>query len=137
LETAQTELTALQHLAAPRQITAFQEDVLLDKLRGVKAAPVIVSAYAFEEESVSYATQIAAVLRKANWDVTLNKTSMNDFKGVSLGKINLMNQPVSGLRELSQALADAHLDLHQREIRQESIAGQLQDGCLLVVVGRK
>jgi hypothetical protein len=137
LGTTGEELTTLRQATAPREITAAQEDILLEKLRGVNAAPVIVAAYAFEDESASYAAQIAAVLRKAGWSITLNKSSMNDFKGISLGKIALMHQPLSGLHELAQAFTEARLDLRQRDIRSDTIAGQLQDGCLLVVVGRK
>jgi hypothetical protein len=137
LENAREELTALRRMTARRQITESQENILLEKLRSVKASPVIVAAYSFEEESAAYATEIAGVLRKANWDVTLNKASMNDFKGISLGSVNLANRPLTGLHELAQALMAAHVDLHQRDIAPESIAGSLQDGSLLVVVGRK
>jgi hypothetical protein len=137
LERARRELAVLRRQTAPRQISPIQEDILLEKLRPVKAAPVIVAAYAFEEESASYAAEIAVVLRKAHWDVTFNKASMNDFKGISLGKINLMNQPVPGLRELLDAFTEARLDLRPHEIPPDSIAGQLQDGSLIVVVGRR
>jgi len=137
LGTAGQELTILRQVTASRQITSAQEDILLEKLRGVNAAPVIVTAYAFEDESASYAEQIAFVLRKAGWRVMMNKSSMNDFKGISLGKIALMHQPLSGLHELAQAFTEARFDLRQRDIHPDTIAGQLQDGCLLVVVGRK
>jgi len=137
LGTAGQELTMLRQVTASRQITPVQEDILLEKLRGVRAAPVTVAAYAFEEESASYAAEIAAVLQKAGWNVALNKSSMNDFKGISLGKIALMHQPLAGLHELAQAFTEAHLDLRQRDIHPDTIAGALQDGCLLVVVGRK
>ena len=62
---------------------------------------------------------------------------MNDFKGVSLGSVNLMRRPLAGERELKDALAAAHVDVRQRDIAPETIAGSLQDGSLLVVVGRK
>jgi hypothetical protein len=137
LGTAGTELTTLRQVTAPREITSVQEDILLEKLRGASAAPVIVAAYAFEDESASYAAEIAAVLRKAGWNVSVNKSSMNDFKGISLGKIALMHQPLSGLHELAQAFTEARLDLRQRDIHPDTIAGQLEDGRLLVVVGRK
>ncbi len=137
LESSGHELTALRRVTAPRQITERQENILLEKLRGVQAAPVTVTAYAFEEESASYAAQIAAALRKAGWEVTLNKASMNDFKGISLGTVNLMRRPITGLHELAEAFTAAQLELHQREILPDSIAGPLQDGSLLVVVGRK
>jgi len=137
LRTAQIELGGLRHVTAPRQITISQENILLEKLRGVNASPVMVAAYAFEDESANYALQIAAALRKAGWEVTMNKASMNDFKGVSLGTVNLTRHPIHGLHELAQAFAEAHVDVHQREIPSDSIAGQLQDGSLLVVVGRK
>ncbi len=137
LHQAKGELTSFKSVHAPRQLTAAQEDILVEKLRGAKGAPVIVSAYAFEAESASYATQIAAALRKADWSVTVNKASMNDFKGISLGEIALMHQPLTGLHELAGAFTEAHLDLRQREISLDSIAGQLQDGSLLVIVGRQ
>lgn len=137
LHQAKGELSTVKSAHAPRQITPTQEDLLVEKLRGVKAAPVIVSAYAFEEESASYAAQIASVLRKAGWTVTANKTSMNDFKGISLGKVALMHQPLSGLHELAQTFTEARLDLRQREVSLETIAGPLQDGSLLVIVGRQ
>jgi len=137
LGTAGTELDTLRQVTAPRHITSVQEDILLEHLRGVNASPVIVSAYSFEDESASYAGQIAAVLRKAGWKVSVNKASMNDFKGVSLGEVALMHQTLSGLHELVQAFTEAHLDLRQREIGLDSIAGQLEDGSLLVIVGRK
>jgi hypothetical protein len=137
LVNTQKGLSALRRVTAPRQLTQADGDLLIEKLRGVKAAPVIVSAYSFEEESYDYAEQIAGALRQAGWDVTLNKASMNDFKGVSLGSVNLMRKPLSGLRELAEALATAHVDVHQREIAPDTIAGSLQDGSLLVVVGRK
>jgi hypothetical protein len=137
LSRATREVETLRRQTAPRQITPLQEDILLEKLRGVQAAPVMVAAYAFEEESATYAAEIAAVLRKAHWDVTLNKASMNDFKGVSLGKIDLMHQPVPGLHELAQAFTEARIDLRPHEIRPDTIAGALQDGSLLVVVGRR
>ena len=137
LNGAAVELTRLRHATAPRALSPLQEDVLIEKLSGVKASPVIVAAYAFEEESASYAEQIAGALRRAGWDVTVNKASMNDFKGISLGKVNLMNQPVTGLHELAQAFTEARLELRQRDIHPDSIAGALQDGALLVVVGRK
>jgi hypothetical protein len=137
LESARKELASLRQVTAPRHITESQESIVIEKLHGVKAAPVIVSAYAFEEESAAYGAQIAAALRKAGWEVTLNKASMNDFKGVSLGTVNLMRRPLAGLRELAAALTAAHVDLHQREIAPESVAGSLEDGSLLVVVGRK
>ena len=137
LHQAKSELSAFKSVHAPRHLSAAQEDILVEKLRGAKAAPVIVSAYAFEEESAAYAAQIAAALRKADWAVTLNKASMNDFKGISLGKIALMHQPLEGLHELAEAFSEAHLDLRQRDINLDSIAGQVQDGSLLVVVGRQ
>ena len=137
LESSGHELSALRRVTAPRQITELQENILLEKLRGVQAAPVTVAAYAFEEESASYAAEIAATLRKAGWEVTLSKASMNDFKGISLGTVNLMRRPISGLHELAEAFTAAHLELHQREIPPDTIAGPLQDGSLLVVVGRK
>ncbi len=137
LASSQKELLTLRRVTSPRQLTEADESVLIEKLRTVKGAPVIVAAYSYEEESHAYAAQIAGALRQAGWDVTFNKASMNDFKGVSLGSVNLMRQPLAGLRELSDALAAAHVDLHQREIDPETIAGSLQDGSLLVVVGRK
>ena len=137
LQQARGHINTLQTAVAPRQISPYQTDLLLDRLRGVKAAPVLVAAYAFEEESALYAADIAAVLRKAHWDVSLNKASMNDFKGISLTKIDLMHQPVAGLRELSDALTEAKIDVRPREIKPDSIAGSLQDGTLLIVVGRK
>jgi hypothetical protein len=137
LANTQRGLSALRRVTAPRQLTQADGDLLIEKLRGVKAAPVIVSAYSYEEESYDYAEQIAGALRQAGWNVTLNKASMNDFKGVSLGSVNLMRQPLVGLRELGDALAAAHVDVHQREIVPDTIAGSLQDGSLLVVVGRK
>ncbi len=137
LEKAQTELGGLRQVTAPRQITESQQNLIVEKLRGIQAAPVIVSAYAFEAESAAYAAAITAVLRKAGWDASMNKASMNDFKGVSLDAINLLNRSISGEHELAQAFAAAQIELHQRQIAPDSIAGQLQDGCLLVVVGRK
>ena len=137
LEGTQTERAALRRITAPRQITDDQEKILVEKLRGVRAAPVIVAAYTFEEESAAYAAQIASALRNAGWEVTLNKASMNDFKGVSLGTVNLMRRPLSGLHELAEAFTAAHVELHQRDIAPDSVAGSLQDGSLLVVVGRK
>lgn len=137
LHRSKGELSSFKSVHAPRKLSAAQEDILVEKLRGVTAAPVIVSAYAFEEESASYAAQIAAALRRADWSVTLNKASMNDFKGISLGKVALMHQPLAGLHELAEAFTEAHLDLRQREISLDSIAGQLQDGSLLVIVGRQ
>jgi hypothetical protein len=137
LANARGELSILRHVTAPRKITEAQEIALIDHLSGVKAAPVIVSAYAFEEESAAYAEQIVLVLRKAGWQASLNKTSMNDFKGISLGTINLTRKPIVGLHELAQAFTAARLELRQRETAPDSIAGQLQDGSLLVVVGRK
>jgi ribosomal protein L18E len=137
LTEAQVELKQLRRVAAPRQITSLQEDILLDRLRGIQASPVIVAAYAFEEECAAYAAQIAGVLRKAGWDVTLSKASMNDFKGISLGQVNLTHQSLTGLHPLAQAMTEAQMELRQREIKLDSIAGQLQDGSLLVVVGRK
>jgi len=137
LRQAKNELSTIKSVHAPRHITSAQEDLLMEKLRGVKAAPVIVSAYAFEEESADYAAQIASALRKAGWTVTLNKASMNDFKGISLGKVALMHQPLSGLHELAQAFAEARLDLRQRDVSLDTIAGPLQDGALLVIVGRQ
>src|SRR5258708_25097019 len=77
LASTRKDLSNLRGLTAPRQLSAMQEDILLEKLRGIKAAPVIVSAYSFEEESAAYAQQIAAALRNAGWDVTYNKSSMN------------------------------------------------------------
>jgi hypothetical protein len=137
LQVAQTELAGLRHVTAPRQITESQEDIILEKLRGVQGSPVIVSAYAFEAESAAYAAAITAVLRKAGWEATMNKSSMNDFKGVSLGAVNVMHRSLPGEHELAQAFAAARMELHQRQIAPDTIAGQLQDGCLLVVVGRK
>ena len=137
LESSGHEVAALRRINAPREITEQQENILVEKLRGVRAAPVTVSAYAFEDESAAYAAQIAGALRKAGWDVTLAKSSMNDFKGISLGTVNLMRRPINGLHELAEAFTAAHLELHQREIAPDSIAGSLQDGSLLVVVGRK
>jgi hypothetical protein len=137
LERARRELASLRDRTAPRQLSPMQEDILLEKLRGVQAAPVIVSAYTEEDESAVYAQQIATALRRAGWNVTFNKSSMNDFKGVCLGTVNLMRKPLAGLHELAEALSAARIDLHQRDIAADSIAGPLQDGSLLVVVGRK
>jgi len=137
LTSAHNELIMLRRINAPRHMTELQEQILIGQLRGVQAAPVIVAAYAFEDESAAYAAQIAAALRKANWTVTLIKASMNDFKGVSLGTVNEMRRPMTGQHELAQALTAAHVELHQHEISPDSIAGPLQDGSLLVVVGRK
>jgi hypothetical protein len=137
LQGAQKELTKLRGVTAPRHLTESQENNVVERLQGVKAAPVIVSAYAFEDESAAYAAQIATALRKAGWQVSLNKSSMNDFKGVSLGTVNVMRRPLSGLHELAKALTAAGVDLHQREIAPDSVAGSLEDGSLLVVVGRK
>jgi hypothetical protein len=137
LEKATRELSGLRDLTAPRLITESQQNLIIDKLRGVPSAPVLVSAYAFEAESAAYAAAITAVLRKAGWQATMNKSSMNDFKGVSLGAVNAMNRTISGEHELAQAFAAARIEVHQRQIAPDSIAGQLQDGSLLVVVGRK
>jgi hypothetical protein len=137
LMSARRELNGLQRVTAPRQLSEMDARLLIDQLRGIHAAPVLVAAYNFEEESYGYASQIAAALRQAGWDVRLNKASMNDFKGITVGSVNLMRRPVAGQRELSQALEAAHVDIHQREISPDSIAGSLEDGSLLVVVGRK
>lgn len=137
LSNAQTELAILKRITAPRRVTPLQADIVVEKLHGVKASPVLITAYAFEEESAAYAREIADVLRAAGWDVTVNKTSMNDFKGMSLGKINLMNQPVSGLHELSEAFSAARIEVRPHEIRPDTIAGPMQDGSLLIVVGRR
>jgi hypothetical protein len=137
LQAARGELTSFKSIHSPRHLSAAQVDLLVEKLRGIKAAPIIVSAYAFEQESASYASQIAAALRQADLTVTLNKASMNDFKGLSLGSVALMHQPLDGLHELAAAFTEAHLDLRQREINLDSIAGPLQDGSLLVIVGRQ
>jgi len=137
LQTNRHDLSSLRQMAAPRQLTAEQQQILLEKLRRVKAAPVIVAAYSFEEESAAYAAQIASVLRQAGWEVTINHASMNDFKGVSLGTVNLMRKPLIGLHELAEAFTAAQLELRQRNIAPDSIAGSLEDGSLLVIVGRK
>ncbi len=137
LSQARRELAVLRQMTAPRQLSHYQEDLLLERLRGIKTSPVVVTAYAFEEESAVYAKQIAAVLRKANWEVTLNKASMNDFKGVAVSKIALMHQTVPGLRELTQAMTEAKLDIHPHDIHPDTIAGEVPDGTLLVVVGRR
>jgi hypothetical protein len=134
---SQKELSTLRRVTAPRQLTEADENLLIEKLRTLKGAPVIVAAYTYEEESYAYAAQIAGALRQAGWEVTLNKASMNDFKGVSLGSVNLMRQRLAGQRELGEALVAAHVDIHQRDIAPDTIAGSLQDGSLLVVVGRK
>jgi len=131
------ELAALRQATAPRALSEAEERQIVAQLQGVKASPVIVCAYAMEDESYRYASQIAGALRQAGWEVTLNKASMNDFKGVTLGAVNLMQRPLLGQGELSNALRAAHVDLHPREVPQDSIAGPLQDGALLVVVGRK
>ena len=94
-------------VTAPREITESQENAILEKLAGVTMSPVIVAAYSTDPESAGYATQLAAVLRKADVEVTLTKGSMNDFKGVTLGTVNLMKQPLSGLHELAQAFMAA------------------------------
>src|SRR5207244_7076293 len=99
--------------------------------------PVVVSALVDDEESYAYATQIAGSLRHAGWTVTLNRASMNDFKGVGLGTVNLMRRPMAGMRELAAALSAARVDARQREIQPDSLAGSLRDGSVWVVVGRK
>ncbi len=137
LQMAQAQLGSLRHLTAPRQLSAQQAGILSEQLRGIQGSPVIVSAYAFEEESAAYATQIATALRNAGWVVTLNKASMNDFKGVTLSTVKITQKPTVGLHELAQAFSAAHLEVRQHQISPDSIAGQLEDGSLLVVVGRK
>jgi len=49
LGTAGQELTILRQVTDPGRSTSVQKDILLEKLHGVSAAPVIVAAYAFEE----------------------------------------------------------------------------------------
>src|SRR5689334_5535794 len=56
LERAQRDVSGLRRQTAPRQLTLYQEDLLLERLRGVRAAPVTVAAYAFEDESAVYAS---------------------------------------------------------------------------------
>ncbi len=137
LRHAKSQIGSLERITAPRQLSEAQQKQIVVQLRGVKASPVIVAAYAFEEESANYAGEIAGVLRKSGWDVSVKRASMNDFKGVSLGIVNLTQRPILGLRELAQAFEAAHVELHQRQISADSIAGQLDDGSILVVVGRK
>src|SRR5882724_6282002 len=104
LQRAHQELGTLRRVTAPRQLPAEDEQRLVSSLRGVRAAPVIVSAYNLEDESYAYAKAIASAIRQAGWEVTVNKSSMNDFKGVTLGTINLMQRPLTGLKELDHAL---------------------------------
>jgi hypothetical protein len=137
LKTAQGELSSLHRVLAPREISPAQEAVLLEKLSGVPGAPVILCSYALNEESAAYAEQLAGVLRKAGWSASLNRGSMNDFQGMTVGAVNLSGQKLPGSHELAQALLAASLDLRQVEVRPNSIAGRLEDGSLLVVVGRK
>ena len=70
-------------------------------MRHAQGAPVIVAALVDDEESYAYATQIAASLRQAGWGVSFNRASMNDFRGVGLATVNLMQRPLAGMRELA------------------------------------
>jgi len=137
LQIAQAQLSTLRHVTAPRRLTEDQAQLLVGQLRGIKGSPVIVSAYAFEEESATYATQIAGALRNAGWEVTFNKASMNDFKGIRLATITQSPHPLQGQRELAQAFDAADLEVRQHQVAPDSIAGDLANGSLLIVVGRK
>jgi hypothetical protein len=137
LSRSRDELGPLRRVTAPRQLSESQAHIMLAKLRGIQTAPIVVCGFAYEEESATYASQIAAALRQAGLEVTYNKASMNDFKGIGLGEINRLGHPLAGAPELVRAFTDAGIELHRREITPESIAGSLQDGSLLIVVGRK
>ena len=137
LAVARQELGGLRRVTAPRALTEADQDSIVQRLRHAQGAPVIVAALVDDEESYAYATQIAASLRQAGWGVSLNRASMNDFRGVGLATVNLMQRPLAVMRPLAAALAAAHVDARERTILPDSIAGSLQDGSLLVVVGRK
>ena len=52
LTSSRQENVVLHRVTAPRQLTEDAGNRLVETLRGIKAAPVIVSAYAFEEEKL-------------------------------------------------------------------------------------
>lgn len=137
LENMKSEMSDLKVIASPRELTEAEEKIILATLSDVKPTTVVISAYAFDDESAGYATQIGAVLRKAHWEVYFNKASMNEFKGITVTSFKKPFQELPGQRELAKAFLAAGLRLRQIRVRPDSIAGPLQDGAILIVVGSK
>lgn len=131
------EITSLKKIIEPRILTQSQADVILKRLEGVTPLPVVVAAYGFDEESAGYGEQIAAVLKDADWPVTYTKSSLNDFKGVSVNMVSVVPPQSPALYALVEAFTAARFDLRRFEVRTDSIADPIKDGSLIVVVGRK
>jgi hypothetical protein len=139
LEKQKKEFERLRSEIEPRRISNDQHNTIKYVLSTAPKCPklVVVASFMMDTESRDYGDQIGAVLREAEWEVNVYKTSLNDFKGIGITCITAKQQPLPGYFELVNAMKLAEIKVDPYEVRDNSIGGALPEGTILIVVGRK
>ncbi|WP_411728667.1 hypothetical protein [Methyloglobulus sp.] len=122
---------------APRKISDEQRVNLKKALLQTSGSNVIVASFMVDSESGDYADQIDSVLREAGWVSTVRKTSLNDFKGLGITCVTAKQQALSGYSELVASFSSEGIRMEPYQAREKSISGNLPDGTILIVIGRK
>jgi pyrimidine deaminase RibD-like protein len=139
LEKSKIEFERLRSEIEPRRITYDQRNTILYVLSTAVQRPtiVVIAPFLFDQESKNFAEQIGNVLKEAEWSIAINNTSVNDFKGISIACITAKQQPLPGYFELVNALKLAGINFSDYKMRDKSMMGPLNEGTILILVGRR
>lgn len=130
-----SQVETLRTTAVPRSLTPEQEKQLVRTLSKVVGVPVVIVSRMSDGESMDYGNQFGECIQKAGWEVSFNKLSLNDFKGVWVGYIGTNSEPTT-LTALVTSLTEIGVPLTNVTVRADSIGGQL-NGRIGLIVGRK
>lgn len=137
LEHLRGEMRDLKEKTAPRAFDEAQRAALVRALSADNGHQVTVASFLFDAESVSYGDLLTGVLIEAPWEVKHVKSSLYDFRGISVSNVTKYQKPLPGYFTLISALRAAGANLKSIPDRPNALNANIAEGTLLILVGRK
>jgi hypothetical protein len=96
---------------------------------------VVVISKMLDGESSEYADQIAAAIQKAGWEVSRNRSSLHNFRGLTAAMIG-ENSSKEDVAAVVGPLMAAQIPFQPQALNSNQVSGVL-NGKVAIVVGRK
>jgi hypothetical protein len=125
----------LEEKTAPRHITEEQCSIIVNHLSKSQPFPVVVISKMLDGERSEYADQIAAAIQKAGWEVSRNRSSLHNFRGLTAAMIG-ENSSKEDVAAVVGPLMAAQIPFQPQALNSNQVSGVL-NGKVAIVVGRK
>lgn len=133
---AEQALLELQEKLKPRSLTSRQRSELIGVLSKDRGHRVFISCKMLDSESCGFADILTSAFLEAGWNVFPNKTSLNDFLGLTVFATT-PTETLSELETVRAAFKAAGITHRNDKVATNSIGQFPADAWVLIVVGRK